>query len=255
MNDKTSLSELIAMTHELGNPKYDYAIQAEGNTSARIDDDCFWVKASGYMMSNIDASGFVAMRFKPMLDLLDGPAMTEAELKEAFKGARVDPASTLRPSIEVALHALMLTIGGAKFVGHTHPTAWNAILCAKNAEQAVKGRVFPDHVVVCGPAPMYIKYTDPGIPLAQETRRQLRAYIEAYGMPPKEVLMQNHGLIALGQSATEVERITAMSVKSARIQLATYALGGPNYLSDEDVSHLWTRPDEVARRNRLTSTQ
>src|SRR5437667_11078038 len=102
MSDKTILSELIAMSHELGNPKYDYAIQAEGNTSARIDDDGFWVKASGYMMSNIDASGFVAMRFKPMLELLDGPSMTEAELKEAFKGARVDPTGTLRPSIEVA---------------------------------------------------------------------------------------------------------------------------------------------------------
>src|SRR5262245_43875404 len=119
MSETTILSELIALSHELGDPKYDYAIQAEGNTSARIDDDCFWVKASGYMLGNIDASGFVAMRFKHMLDLLDGPSLNEDELKTAFKGARVDPTSTLRPSIEVALHALMLIIGGAKFVGHT----------------------------------------------------------------------------------------------------------------------------------------
>src|SRR5947199_5967823 len=111
MSEKSVLSELIALSRELGRPENDYAMLAEGNTSARIDDDCFWVKASGYMMSNIDASGFVAMRFKPMLELLDGPSMTEAELKEAFKGARVDPTGTLRPSIEVALHALMLTIG------------------------------------------------------------------------------------------------------------------------------------------------
>ncbi len=251
MAETTILSELIRLSRDLGNPEYDYAIQAEGNTSARIDDDCFWVKASGFSLQNIDASGFVAMRFQPMLDLLDGKPMDEAQLKVAFNAARVDPASTLRPSIEVALHALMLTIGGAKFVGHTHPTAWNAILCAKNVEQAVRGRVFPDHVVVCGPAPVFIKYTDPGIPLAQEVRRQLLKYIETYGTPPKEVLMQNHGIIALGQTANEVERITAMSVKAARIQQATYALGGPNYLSDEDVSHLWTRPDEVARRARL----
>src|SRR5436190_20422384 len=108
MSETTILSELIQMSHELGKPKYDSAIQAEGNTSARIDDDCFWVKASGYMLSNIDASGFVAMRYQPMPDLLDGPAMTEDELKVAFKGARVDPTSTLRPSIEVALHAIML---------------------------------------------------------------------------------------------------------------------------------------------------
>jgi rhamnose utilization protein RhaD (predicted bifunctional aldolase and dehydrogenase) len=209
------------------------------------------VKASGYSMVNIDASGFVPMQVEPILDLLDGPIMEETQLKEALNAAKVDPSVKIRPSIEVALHAILLTLGGAVWVGHAHPTIWNGILCSKDAEKAAKGRLFPDHIVVCGPAPLFVKYTDPGIPLAQEMRRQLQQYIDSYGTTPKEILMQNHGVIALGQTATEVERIMAMSVKAARILYGTYACGGPNFLSDADIAHIWTRPDEIARRARL----
>jgi ribulose-5-phosphate 4-epimerase/fuculose-1-phosphate aldolase len=68
------------------------------------------------------------------------------------------------------------------------------------------------------------------------------------GMPPKVILMQNHGLIALGQSAREVEQITQMAVKAARILQGTFPMGGPRYLSEQDIIHLWKRPDEIYRR-------
>ncbi|MCC7448313.1 MAG: class II aldolase/adducin family protein [Anaerolineae bacterium] len=249
--ESNPLPTLLKLTHELGNPANDYSILAEGNTSTRIDKDTFWVKASGYFMRDLDEAGFVAMRFKPVLDLLDGPALSDADLKVALNAAKVDPSIKTRPSVEVVLHAILLSLGGASWVGHTHPAAWNSILCSRCADDVVKGRMFPDQIVVCGPAPLYIKYTDPGIPLAREVKEKLLKYIDAYGMGPKEILMQNHGLIALGDSAAEVERVTAMSVKSARIMLHTYALGGPNFLSEKDVSHLWTRPDEIERRQKL----
>ena len=248
----TMISDLLQLSHDIGSPEYDYVIQAEGNTSARIDDQSFWIKASGFSLRNSTAGSFVAMRFEPLLQLLDGPALDETQLKAAFNVARVDPSSTLRPSVEVVLHALALTLGGAKYVAHSHPMPWNAILCSANAEQAVSGRLFPDHVVLCGPAPIYVRYTDPGVPLAQEVQRQLKRYLDQYGESPKEILMQNHGLIALGGSVAEVENITAMSVKAARTLLGTYSAGGPNFLSQEDVFHLWRRPDEILRRAKLS---
>jgi rhamnose utilization protein RhaD (predicted bifunctional aldolase and dehydrogenase) len=252
MNQPTILSELLQLSHHIGEPANDYVIQAEGNTSARIDDQTFWIKASGYPLYQSTSASFIAMRFQPLLELLDGSALDEPALKAAFNTAKADPSVNLRPSVEVVLHALALTLGGAKYVAHTHPAAWNAILCSAKAEEAVLGRLFPDQVVLCGPAPVYIKYTDPGIPLAQEVQRQFRRYIDQYGEPPKEILLLNHGLIALGNSIMEVENITAMSVKAARVLLGTYALGGPNFLSQNDVFHLWRRPDEILRRARLS---
>jgi rhamnose utilization protein RhaD (predicted bifunctional aldolase and dehydrogenase) len=254
LKGNTTFAELRDLSRELGKPENDYAILAEGNTSARIDAGTFWVKASGYSLRDADEYSFVKMHFDPVLKLLERPDLPEDQLKAALNTAKADASVSIRPSIEVTLHALLLKLGNLQVIGHTHPSAWNAILCSVNVERALGGRWFPDQVVVCGPHSLYIPYVDPGLPLAREVRQRFLAFIDNYGEPPKEILMQNHGLIALGQSCTEVERITAMSVKAARILLGTFALGGPKFLSEQDVLHLWQRPDEITRRARLIGT-
>jgi len=245
------LDELVDMSRRLGDPSKDYVILGEGNTSARADDQSFWVKASGARMAQITRHNFVRMRFEPILATLEGPALSDDELKERLGAARADPGVRAWPSVETILHALLLSRGGATFVAHTHPTTVNAILCSRKAKEAFSGRLFPDEIVVCGEAPLFVPYIDPGLPLAKAVDRALQKYIDAYGHPPKVILMQNHGLIALGVSAREVESITAMAVKTARVLLGTYALGGPNFLSLEAVERIHTRPDEERRRARL----
>jgi rhamnose utilization protein RhaD (predicted bifunctional aldolase and dehydrogenase) len=146
------------------------------------------------------------------------------------------------------MHAACLRLPGVKFVGHTHPTPINILTCSVAFQAAIQGRLFPDEIVVCGPAPLAIPYVDPGLPLAREIRRQVNNYIDSYGEPPKVILMQNHGLIALGATAQQVENITAMAVKAARILVGTYALGGPHFMSSEAVDRIHTRPDEHYRQ-------
>lgn len=242
------LDQLAAMSRSLGDPALDYAILGEGNTSARIDSETFWVKASGAAMRTIGAAGFVRMRFDRVLDLLESEGLGDGEVRAGLEAARADVAAQARPSVETVLHAVALQMEGVRFVGHTHPTAVNAILCSQKAEEAVAGRLFPDEIVYCGPAPVYVPYTDPGLPLARRVRALLADYVDLYGEPPKLILMQNHGLIALGRSAREVENITAMAVKAARVLLGTYALGGPRFLGPSDVARIHTRPDESYRR-------
>ena len=149
------------------------------------------------------------------------------------------------------LHALALKEMGVRFIAHTHPVAVNAVLCSAQAQEAIAGRLFPDEIVVCGPAPAYVPYTDPGFELAVMVRRVMQSYADEYGMAPKVVLMQNHGLIALGASAGEVDNITAMYVKTCRVLLGTYALGGPHFLTQANVDRIHTRPDELYRRRAL----
>jgi rhamnose utilization protein RhaD (predicted bifunctional aldolase and dehydrogenase) len=242
------LEELITMSQHLGDPALDYAILGEGNTSARIDADTFWVKASGAEMRTIGPGGFVQVRFGPVLSLLDEDGLGDDEVKAGLEAARVDARATARPSVETVLHALALQVAGVHFVGHTHPTAVNAILCSKRAEEAIGGRLFPDEIVYCGPAPVFIPYTDPGIPLARVVRAAIDRYLDEYGQAPKVLLMQNHGLIALGKTASEVENVTAMYVKTARVILGAYALGGLHFLSPSAVDRIHTRPDELYRR-------
>lgn len=242
------LSQLISMSRNLGNPALDYAILGEGNTSARVDSETFWVKASGAELQNIDESGFVRVSFSSVLDLLGVVHISDADVKAGMEAARVDPAATARPSVETVLHAMALQLEGINFVGHTHPTAVNSILCSQKVEEAVSGRIFPDEIVYCGPAPAFVPYTDPGVPLARKVHQVIYGYQAEYGGPPKVILMQNHGLIALGRTPAEVENITAMYVKTARILLGTYALGGPHFLSAVNVDRIHNRPDEHFRR-------
>jgi rhamnose utilization protein RhaD (predicted bifunctional aldolase and dehydrogenase) len=242
------LEQLISMSRRLGDPVFDYVILGEGNTSAQIDSDTFWVKASGAELRIIEAHGFVEVRFDGVLSMLETDGLGDAEVKAGLEAARVDPQATARPSVETVLHALVLTLDGVNFVGHTHPTAVNALLCSQQVEEAIAGRLFPDEIVYCGPAPVYIPYTDPGVPLARKVRDEINRYLDVYRETPKVILMQNHGLIALGRTATEVENITAMYVKTARVILGAYALGGPHFMTPEAVTRIHTRPDEQYRR-------
>jgi rhamnose utilization protein RhaD (predicted bifunctional aldolase and dehydrogenase) len=120
-----------------------------------------------------------------------------------------------------------------------------------NFEVAFAGRLFPDEIVVCGIAPVLVPYMDPGIPLALEVGSRLNKHLEEHGEPPRVVIIQNHGLIALGRTPQQVEDITRMEVKVARILLGTYSAGGPRFMTQHDVDRIHTRPDELYRKQKL----
>jgi len=223
------LRRLVAMSRSLGQPEKDYVILSEGNTSARIDGATFWVKASGVEMHRIDAGGFVEMAFEGVQATLDSSDLSGEQVKYRLMAARVNPTVQAQPSMETLLHALVLRLGGTRYVAHTHPTPIKAILCAQGAEAAFAGHIFPAEVVVCG-EPLFVPYATPGQPLARAVRESLRTYNDRYSQPPRVILLQNHGLVALGPTPEAVIAITAMMVRAARALLGTYALGGPHFI-------------------------
>ncbi len=249
--EQTVLEQLVALSNALGRPELDYVILGEGNTSARIDDSTFWVKTSGTELRTITAAGFVQVSFERALELVKREDLTDADVKAGLTAAKVDGSVPGHPSVETLLHALCLQLPGVNFIGHTHATAVNMLTCSAGFEQAYAGRLFPDEIVLCGPAPVLVRYTDPGVPLALEVWARLQRYQDHHGEQPKVILIQKHGLIVLGKSPQQVLDVTAMAVKSARILLGTFAAGGPRFMSERDVARIHTRPDELYRRQQL----
>jgi len=215
----------------------------------RIDDERFYVKASGHQMHGIGEEGFVAVRFEPMLVMLDDPPQTLTEQKAITQAAKLDQANARSPSIEVSFHAMLLRECGVQFIGHTHPTAINQIMCSEYASDFATKRRFPDEVVLCGPQSALTPYADPGLPLALKMRERVRQYMAQYDEAPKLILLENHGMIALSDSPAEILNITAMAVKAARIHLGALLTGNPTCLPEEEVWRLYRRPDEIYRRN------
>ncbi len=245
------LNQLINLSNHLGTPANDYVILAEGNTSARIDAETFWVKASGAQLDGCNADQFVRIHSRPILSLLDSTDHDDEQIRQTLSDARVENDSDLRPSIETFLHAVCLELDKVNYVGHTHPTAINSITCSKAYPKAFDGRIFPDEVVVCGAHPLLLPYVDPGLPLARVLRDELNRHIEAHGEPPKAVYLQNHGFMALGANVKQVQSITAMAIKAARTLVGTYALGGPTYLTSEQIKRINDRPDVHYRQRVL----
>jgi rhamnose utilization protein RhaD (predicted bifunctional aldolase and dehydrogenase) len=252
VTETARLDELLALSRELGRPENDYVILAEGNTSVRLDDGTFLVKASGARLGCIGERDFVRLRLEPLLAAIRGGGDGDGASPTVLREARVEPSpGSGEPSIETFVHVVCLGFGGARFVGHTHPTVLNGLLCSVEAEEIFTGPLFPDEVVVCGPALLYVPYSEPGRELARALAPRLEAFLDRYGTPPRTILLGNHGLVALGDSTAEVEAVTAMAVKAARIRCVALAAGGARTLAAASVEELTSRTDEIERRSRL----
>ena len=245
------LQQLIDMSHYLGDPARPYAILGEGNTSARIDDDTFYVKASGTTLATIGGDGFVRVSISRVTEILDDPDAGDDDVTAALKAARVEPGEAKMPSVETMLHALLLKYPEYAFIGHTHPVATNGLLCAKVSEEAMSGRLCPDHIVVMGHKSVYVPYVDPGLVLAREVRDRVAKFIDEEGVLPKCIMLENHGFFALGDTPKKVCNIHDMAEKMSTILLGTYQTGGPRFMSDADIRRIDTRPDEHYRQKMI----
>lgn len=245
-------AELVQLSRDLGDPQRNLVIIGEGNTSLRVDEDTFWVKASGHQMPTITAEGFSQVRFAPILALFDNPPRTNSTQRQALRAALVND-DHANPSVETSFHAMLLHDCGVNCIAHTHPVAVNRLLCSAHAETFARRRIYPDEIVLCGPESVFVPYVDPGLPLAMVIRQQVHHYLDKYVEAPKVILMANHGLIALGQTTTEALNVTMMADKAADILWGALQLGDVPFLSKEDVMHIYQRPDEIYRRQQFVN--
>jgi rhamnose utilization protein RhaD (predicted bifunctional aldolase and dehydrogenase) len=252
MSDHAAIeAALIALSRELGREDRGLAILGEGNTSARLTADVFLVKASGSRLSTLSRENLAACRFDRLTPLLGAAGMADGAVDAALLAARVDPSSK-KPSVEAVFHAYLLTLPGVDFVGHTHPTAVNQLLCSKYARTFARRRLFPDEVVCCGAESVFVAYADPGLKLARAIRRAVAVYVRRLSRPPRLILLENHGLIALGPTPEAVLAATLMAEKAARVFAGATAVSGtPRFLSPAQVARIAGRPDEHYRQKAL----
>lgn len=239
--NQSVLSPLLELSHELGREDRAFAILGEGNTSTRLDEDTFAVKASGFSLSTLGEEGVARCRVNDVLALFERETVSDEEVDAALLAARTDEAGR-KPSTEALFHAYLLTLPDVNYVGHAHPVNANALLCSPRAQDFAFKRLFPDEIVCCGAISVLVPYVNPGVPLARAIREGVTTYRENFGRVPRLILLQNHGIITLGSTPQAVLATTLMAEKAARIHLEAATLGGPTFLSDEQVAYIagWT---------------
>lgn len=245
-----SIPELIQLSREIGREDRRLAILAEGNASARLDGHQFGVKASGANLATLTEQDVSVCDQRVILAALDEPSLSDARIELVLEGARIDRRGK-KPSVEAMMHAWLLSLEGVNFVGHCHPVSTNQILCSPRAREFAEKRIFPDEVVCCGPASVLVPYVDPGAPLAREIRARTTAFMQEHGFVPRLVLLENHGIIALGKTPNAVLAGLLMASKAAEIFTGAAALGGPVFMTPEHVQRILTRSDEAYRQRQL----
>ena len=68
---------------------------------------------------------------------------------------------------------------------------------------------------------------------------------------PRLILLQNHGIIALGSTPDAVLACILMAAKAAAIFVGAASLGGPNFMTAQQVERISVRPDEAYRHKQL----
>ena len=242
--------DLVHLSRELGREDRHLAILGEGNTSTDLGDGTFLVKASGTSLGTLTAEGVSRVSHAKVDALLAKKHLTEQDIEDGLVSCLAD-ATHKKPSVETFLHSICLRQPGVKWVGHTHTTSVLSVLASKQGAKPFLRHVCPDAIVVCGRHVLPIPYINPGLDLALAVRDGLARHREAYGKPPKLVLMENHGPVALGASSAEVLNIMLMADKWAKVLLGTFAAGGPNFLSEEDAAKIDGRLDEAYRRKMI----
>jgi rhamnose utilization protein RhaD (predicted bifunctional aldolase and dehydrogenase) len=215
--------------------------------SARAGVGRFWVKASGAALETLEEKDVVECVSAKILPILDRPLMDPDDFAQVLADVRADPASPL-PSVESALHAWLLEQEDIVYAAFLTPPHCLALASSKAGEVFCEQRLFPEQVAHCGVRSIWVPYTEPGAALAREVRSRLAVHHRRVReTPPRLLVLQNRGVVALGPDPGTVVSSVMMAEHSARVFALTAQLGGPNFLQVHQVRRLEVHPNDTRR--------
>lgn len=238
MNDLFPMNnELLELAHWIGHHPARLAIWNEGAVAGTLPGGKIAVSAAGAGMGCLESASLVELDPEKLRELI---ALEELP-PEAIAEAQTNPAAPT-PSADALAFADLLALEGARFAAHTQPIPVNQIICSPRARQFSDRRNLPHEIAACGQASVLVPFMPPGLPLAREIRRKIALWRDRYKTTPKLILLQNHGMIALGETAAEVKRVTEMTIKYAEIFVGAAMMGGPEFLKPNYVTQIDASP-------------
>ena len=176
--------------------RFDLIQAAGGNTSVKLDNGEMLIKASGFLLSEIDQNnGYARVITKDIISILESKEILyekDKKKREIMTSKLIENAvigDFVRPSIETLLHSLL-----KKYTLHTHP-----ILVIKIAIQKKWKEIFQkifDNNILC------VEYDTPGIELAISLNKKFDNF-----KIPEIIFLQNHGLIVSSSNADELIKL------------------------------------------------
>lgn len=225
--------ELLDLAHWAGTHPARLVLGSEGAVAATLPSGAFAVSAARSNLARLEPGSLVEFDLAKARCLIDLDDVTPEQIAEAQKNPEA-PA----PSADALIFADLFAFEGVHFALHTQPIPVNQIICSPRARQFSDRRNFPHEIVECGQSSVLVPFMPPGLLLAKEIRRKIALWRDRYKETPKLILIQNHGMIALGSTPEEVRTLTDITVKYAEIFVGAAMMGGPEFLKPNYVTQI-----------------
>lgn len=193
-----------------------------GNTSIKSG-DVMWIKASGTELADAQTDPiFVAV------DRNAAKAEAAGAGDGSCKATVLDPANTLRPSIETTFHAAF----NWAVVAHTHSIATLVHAISSQGRKVAAQKL-------AGLPAVFAPYAKPGLPLTREILSRITDGTQI-------IVLENHGLICCGHTVEEVAKI--MDDVEERLAMPETSRGelpdGPVKIGFERMAESWMAFDD-----------
>lgn len=192
------INDLVEISKYAGE-RLDLVQAAGGNSSVKLDNGEMLIKASGFLLSDVNIhDGFSRVFTKPVAEIVKNKEIINSGDKrqretltaQFLKEATIDKEN--RPSIETLLHSLL-----KKYTLHTHSIVANMIVVQKQWKGILQSIFKEDKVA-------YVEYQTPGIELAIVLDKELQKFDKI----PNIIILQNHGLIITSDQKEEIKILT-----------------------------------------------
>lgn len=221
------MDKIINNLKHLSDSLKNYVVGFEGNVSSKIG-NTFLIKSSGSKLKELSDKNLVLFDF-------DGNQLNNFDKKG---------------SMEIEFHKFLLSFDKINYVAHTHPTNCLKILCSNMSKDFTNYRIFPDQVVFNHKKSCLVPYSHPGKEIAKNIETSVNEFIEKNNFFPKLILLENHGIIACGETVDECIMITEICEKSAEIFFSIYDKS-PKFLNQKNINDLINDKNEQHRKTLL----
>ena len=220
---------LVDLGRQLGTHPDKIVVLEEGFVAGKVDGHVV-ISRPGARLVSLDRGDLIHFNPAPLLELLKADQPKRPAEDEALLASRLQDDGPM-PSADAYLVTELFERCGGRMIVQVQPVAINQILASPRARQFADRRITLSEVFSCGLATTLVPYADPGTALAKEVRTKVNLWRDRVRADPKVILLQNNGMIVLGDSPEElVENIEKM-VRAAEVFVGASLLGGPQFLT------------------------
>jgi len=229
------INEILTLSRSLGRHPARLILAEEGSLASRITDTRVAVTRRGAHLAELQAADFVHFDLQRLNEVM----AVETVLPEDIAGARLHGEDGAEPHEDLTLFAWLLALDPSVQVAvHIHPVIVDQIIASPRARQFADRRTVHNEVLALGSASLLVNYADPGIGLTREIQKKMILWRDRNKSVPRVILVQNHGVILLGETGLGLLRSIDALLKYAELFAGASLLGGPVFLTPQAITQI-----------------